>query len=341
MPIIKARIAALLLLAVTLPLTAGCGLLPKEEVEPAPKLDAPVKTEKSTYIVKRGPIEEKISLRAIWAPVYAQDLFYKNGGRVRAVFVKAGDTVTPGQVLADLFADDAEYQLAQAQLRLEKVKLSIADAQHKYEFNRTPAVESELKRLEIDLKSSEMEIERYQRLLGETRLVAPFAGVITSVNLKVGDSLSPYQIVMRIEDPAALWIEADASESELARLAVGQKVRLEFADVKEATAGTVVQMPDALARARDATGAARKIKVQPQGTPKTAKMGMVGKVHVILQEKKDVLLLDAAAIRRFVNRTIVLMKEPRREVDVTVGIESDTVVEITKGLKEGDVVIGR
>ncbi|HWI51079.1 MAG TPA: efflux RND transporter periplasmic adaptor subunit [Symbiobacteriaceae bacterium] len=331
-------IAAGLLLSLTL--TAGCGLLPREEEEPAPQLAAPIKSEKQTYTVRRGTIEEKISLRAAWTPVNAQELFYKNGGRVRAVYVKSGDNVKAGQLLAELFADDAEYQLAQARLRLEKVKLGLNDANYRYQFNRTASAENELKRLELDLQASELEVAHYQRLIAETRLVAPFDGFVSRISLKVGDSLAPYAVVMRIEDPTTLWVEADVDDAALARLAVGQKVRLEFTDVKDVTAGTLVELPDRQATAQ-APGATRKVKVQPEKPSQAAQMSMVGKVHVILQEKQDVLLLDTAAIRRFSNRTYVLIREPRREVDVTVGIEGENVSEIVKGLKEGDVVIGR
>ncbi|HYF95783.1 MAG TPA: efflux RND transporter periplasmic adaptor subunit [Symbiobacteriaceae bacterium] len=335
----KAMMAAVLL--AMLPLAAGCGLLAKEEEEPAPKLAAPVKSEKQTYTVRRGTIEDKVTLRASWAPVANQDLFFKNGGRVKAVYVTAGARVEAGQVLAELFADDAEYQLAQAQLRLERVKLSVADEQYKLQFDGTPAAESELKRLEIDLKSAQLEVDRYERVLSETRLVAPFTGLLTSVNLRVGDNLAAYTVVMRIEDPADLIIEASVTDGELMRLAAGQRVRLEFDEVTDVTGGTVVQMPDPLVNAQTPGAVTKKIRIEPDGHSRMAKMGMSGKVHVILQEKKDVLLLDTAAIRRFSNRTYVLMQEPRREIDVTVGIEGENITEIVKPLKEGDVVIGR
>lgn len=337
----RAMTAAALLAALMLT-TAGCGLLPKEEEEPAPVLAAPpVKTEKATYTVKRGSIEEKVSLRAIWTPVYAEDLFYKNGGRVKAVYVKSGDKVEPGQLLAELFADDAEFQLAKAEIQLEKVKLALADAQYKNQFNSSPAVDSEIRRLELDLKSAQMDVERYQRLLSETRLVAPFAGIISAVNMKVGENIAPYAVIARIEDPSELWIEADVSDSELVKLAVGQPVRLEFADARDVTEGTLVELPDPLARATQAGPVSKKIKVRPNKPSEQAKMSMVGKVHVILQKKDDVLLLDKAAIRSFGGRNYVQKKEPRRDVDVTIGIEGETMSEIVKGLEEGDVVIGR
>ncbi|MDF2628325.1 MAG: transporter [Symbiobacteriaceae bacterium] len=338
----RAMTAAALLAALTLT-TAGCGLLPKEVEEEAPALAPPIKTEKATYTARKGAIEEKISLRAIWAPVYAEDLFYKNGGRVKAVYVKSGDKVTPGQIVAELFADDAEYQLAKAEIQLEKVKLAIADAQYKNQFNSSPSIDSELKRLELDLKSAQMDVDRYQRLLSETRLVAPFGGVISAVNLKVGETIAPYAVVARIEDPSDLWIEADVSDNDLVRLAVGQKVRLEFSDAKDVTEGTLVALPDPLAKATQAGAAAaqKKIKVRPTKHSEQAKMSMVGKVHVILQKKDDVLLLDKSAIRTFGGRSYVTTKEPRRDVDIKIGIEGEQFSEILSGLKEGEVVIGR
>lgn len=343
MQIKRAMTAAALLAALALT-TAGCGLLPKEEEEPAPVLAAPpVKTEKATYTVKKGAIEEKVSLRAIWAPVDAQDLFYKNGGRVKAVYVKSGDKVEPGQLLAELFADDAEFQLAKAEVQLEKVKLALADAKYKDQFSSSPAVDSELKRLELDLKSAQMDVERYQRTISESRLVAPFAGIISAVSMKVGENVAAYAVIARIEDPSDLWIEADVSDSDLVKLAVGQKVRLEFVDARDVTEGTLVELPDPLARATAAgpAAAAKKIKVRPTEPSQQAKMSMVGKVHVILQKKENVLLLDKNGIRNFGGRSFVLTKEPRREIDVKIGIEGETESEILSGVKEGDVVIGR
>lgn len=328
-------------LLLTLTLTAGCGLLPREEEEPAPQLAAPIKSEKQTYTVRRGAVEEKISLRANWTPVNTRELFFKNGGRVRAVYTKSGESVKAGQVLAELFADDTEYQLAQARLRLEKVKLSQRDVAYRSQFNQTPALETEQKRLELDRQAGELEVAHYEGLLAETRLVAPFDGVVSRVSLKVGDSLAPYAVVMRIEDPTTLWVEADVDDAALTRLAVGQKVRLDFSDVKDVAGGTLVELPDPQITAQSPGSSGRKVKVQPDQVSQAAKMGMVGKVHVIMQQKPDVLLLDSAAVRRFSDRTYVLTKEPRREVDVTVGIVGENVSEIVKGLKEGDEVLGR
>ncbi len=62
----------------------------------------------------------------------------------------------------------------------------------------------------------------------------------------------------------------------------------------------------------------------------------------MLEQKDGVLWLPPAAIRTFEGRTFVVIQEgaAQRQVDVTLGIESDDRVEIEEGLVEGDVVVG-
>ena len=64
---------------------------------------------------------------------------------------------------------------------------------------------------------------------------------------------------------------------------------------------------------------------------------------IIIQEKEDALLLPPAAIREYGNRTFVLVKDGdyRREIDVKLGIQTDTKVEILEGLEEGQEIITR
>lgn len=330
-----------LALGTTLLLSTGCGLLPKEEEEAAPALVAPVKSEKAVYTVKRGDMTEMVSLRARFAPARAEDLYYKTNGRLKAVYVRAGDQVQAGQLLAELHTDDLDIQVAKTQIAYDKARLSLDDTRYKAQFKSDQSMQSELKRAELELESARLELERVQRQLAESRLVAPFAGQIMSVSAKPGESISGYTPFMSLADASELIIEADVDDASLAKLAVGQKARLEFSDLPGAPNGEVIELPDPNAKATATGNQPKRIKVRTAGPIDKAKMGMVGKVHVILQEKKGVLYLPKAAIRQFASRTYVLMQEPRREVDIVLGIEGETETEIVRGLKEGDQVLGR
>lgn len=331
------RMLALLLPALLL-LSTGCSLFPREEEE-APVVVAPVKTEQVTDIVSKGRIEEKVTLQAQVASRASADLFYQAGGRLKAVYVKAGEQVTGGQVLAELFADDARYQLAQAKIRLQQAELALDSAQHR--SGDAHERENEIRRQELAVESARLEVDRSQAQVDSSRLTAPFSGQVMRVEAKPGDLIAAYTPLITVADPTDLWIEADVSSDQLIRLAVGQKARLEFTDPIGAGEGTIVELPDLRAAATVGGSQSRRVKVMPDKVADKARMGMVGKVSILLQAKDGVLLLPKSAIRQFGERTYVLTREPRREVDVVIGLRGETDVEIVRGLKEGDEVIGR
>lgn len=338
----RRTLAALLAwLIPTLVLIPGCSLFPKEEEEPIPTLATPVKSEKSVYTVKRGDIAEKVILRGRFAPARQQDLYYPLAGRMKAVHVRSGDQVKAGQVLAELHTEDSEYQLSQARIRLEKAQMSLEDARHKAQFTRSQQAQNDIRSRELDLQSAQMELEKYERQVRDSRMVAPFDGQVTGVTARPGETVNAYAVLMTLADPRDLIIEADIDEAGLAKVALGQRAVLEFADIGAEGKGTVVELPQPIATATNTGSQPRRIKVRPESPTGRAAMGSVGRVHVILQQKTSTLLIPNAGIRQYGGRTYVLMREPRREVDVVLGVAGETETEVLRGLKEGDEVLGR
>lgn len=72
-----------------------------------------------TYTVQRGDVQEIFEFTGRWQPRDQMPLSFEVGGTVRQVNVQRGDTVTAGQLLADLQITSLEEQLASAQLSLE------------------------------------------------------------------------------------------------------------------------------------------------------------------------------------------------------------------------------
>lgn len=338
---LRTRFIPLMLIAGLL-LTSGCSLFPREEEEAPPVLATPVKSEKQVFTVKRGDMVEKVILRGRLAPEQQADLYYPDGGRLKAVYVRGGEEVKTGQVLAELHTEDAEYQAEQARIRFEKAKLALEDARYRAQFSRTEQVANDLKSRELELESARLEHEKWQRSLVESRLIAPFDGLVTAVAAKPGEQVQAYTPVVTVADPSKLWIEADVDDDALSKLAIGQRAILEFSDLEGGQGvGTVVELPDPNARATATNGQPRRIKVRLESGIGKASMGSVGRVHVVLQEKKGVLLLANGAIRQYGGRTYVLLRDPRREVDIVTGIAGELETEVVQGLKEGDEVLGR
>jgi len=189
------------------------------------------------------------------------------------------------------------------------------------------------------LASAERDLER-------TRLRAPTAGTVGSVDVVVGEPApagSPAVILVPAGD---LQVRADFAESDAAKVVTGATANVTFAALPgRSVAGTVVQLQplpvtggDALVRYRVTVALAS----QPEGL----RSGMSATVEVVVDEAVDVLFVPQAALvddgrRTTVERVTGLGTEAEEVTEVTVGtgVRGDAGTEITSGLVEGEVLL--
>jgi RND family efflux transporter MFP subunit len=121
-------IILLLLLSIFLSSCSFSSTDTEEQATPTPFPTAIIPT-KPTYTVERGEVIEEMQFSARVAPIVQEPLFFRTNGRVRGVYVEAGDEVQAGQVIADLeFLDDLERQLASDQLRLRRAEIQMENS---------------------------------------------------------------------------------------------------------------------------------------------------------------------------------------------------------------------
>lgn len=148
----------LVALWVTLMMVTACALLPtgrsrapaREEPTPTP-IPTPIVPTKPTYRVERGEVVKKLLFTGRIAPVVERELFFRTSGRVRHVYVKRGDFVKAGQVLADLEIDDLERELASAQLELERAQVRLQAAENE--------LANAIKRAQVNLEIARLQLE--------------------------------------------------------------------------------------------------------------------------------------------------------------------------------------
>ena len=96
---------------------AGCGLFPKEEKVLAPPLLTPPEVVYDTMEVKRGSIENRITVLASFTPVEQQMLSFRSrSGRLRALHVIMGSEVKAGALVAELDTGSLEYRIARLKI---------------------------------------------------------------------------------------------------------------------------------------------------------------------------------------------------------------------------------
>lgn len=329
--------------ATSLLLLTGCTILPAEEVEQPVALVIPPEPERALFPVKRGTIQEQVRAMGRVASQQEAVLYFRDGGRVLQVNVKAGDRVRAGQVLALLETGDLSTRLQLAELSLRQARLRVEEA------GKGPRVDG----VNYDLAYAEIELERQQvlhaqllRQMEGATLTAPFDGQITSLALKPGDQVQGLTPVVAMADPASLEVRMEvATDETLAKLGLGRRAELKITSgtAELQAAGTIVQMPDpTLAPAPGQSD--RQIRIAfEEKVPEGVKLGDLAQVTITIREAKDALIIPNAAIRSYAGRVYVnlLQGDVKREVDIQLGIQAETESEVLKGLSEGQQVIGK
>lgn len=204
-----------------------------------------------TAPVQRGHIEATVAAVGTLQPLQSVEVGAQVSGQVMRLLVAAGDTVEQGQLLAEIDASviaatveagRAEIKALQAQLvdaRAQRVlshsklqrqqllserqaspreALEEATAAHASASARIDQLQAEIQQRQASLRADEAQ-------LGYTRIVAPIAGTVTSVDAKLGQTLNAtYQTptVLRLADLSRMQVWTQVSEADISRVRAGQ-----------------------------------------------------------------------------------------------------------------------
>ena len=109
---------------------SSCFLLPREEEILAPPLAEPPQITYRTHAVARGDLKDTIRAFGSFVSASQSDVFFeRRGGRLRTIHATIGDTVEAGQLLAELYTEDLEAEIVQAELNLERAELALKRTQ--------------------------------------------------------------------------------------------------------------------------------------------------------------------------------------------------------------------
>ncbi|MCU0476173.1 MAG: efflux RND transporter periplasmic adaptor subunit [Anaerolineae bacterium] len=251
--------------------------------------------------------------------------------------------------------DQAEAQCriattnAQDTGQLGAAEAAVAQAQAAYDDLLDGPSETELAISDAQLRQAEIALEQAQNNLRNATISAPFDGVVTEVNLRLGQSVSPGAPVIVLTDLVPLHVDADVDELDVTRLTldVPANVTLDAVETGDivgrvsriAPVGRVVQGVTTYAIQIDFDG----------DVPETMRAGMGGEVDIVVGQLQDALVVPTRSIQRNDATEFVLVPQPEGEpIEVPVisgqSVGEQTVVTpVTEGsLNEGDtVIVGR
>lgn len=189
---------------------------------------------------------------------------------------------------------------------------------------------------ENDVKLNQLQMDRLNQELADSRIVSPIDGVISYVtDIKVGDNIEAYDTVVRISDPNDLNLSY--GEDQISYFMLGAKVNIKCNN-KDYT-GTVVQTPSSVPEDVDES-LKNTVLIKPEKIT-GIKIGDIADISLLLEKKENTIVIPKSALQSMGTRRYVYIMENgiRIERDVETGAENQSEVEILKGLSEGDKLI--
>lgn len=303
-------------------------------------------------VLLRGPTELRALAQA--------DLGSKSLGYLDTVLVDRGDKVKRGQVLALIRPSDLPDQLAAARnahaqavaaLGLARANLERAKAlapqglvsQQELQAATTAAASAEAVEGAAGSQMAALGVR-----LGETRLAAPYDGVVTARRLDpgelVGPSSGPILTVARID---LLRAYVAVNEREAAKLALGQTATLSVEALPgQRFEGRVVR----LAPTYDAVTRTLEAEIHLENPHGVLRPGMYGRAEILVELRRDRAVVPAGAVRISGEKAFVFVVESAASGDggqttrarrraVRLGADLGEALEVAEGLEPGDEIV--
>jgi len=138
--------------------------------------------------------------------------------------------VEEGQVLAKL--DDTT--IISLQEAVAQVRINLRNAEENLEKAEEPYTELDVAQAEAAVVNTKVALEAAQKALDEAierlemaTMVAPFAGIVTSVNIEAGKAVSANQVAIELADPERFEADILVSEIDIFNIRLGAEATIQ------------------------------------------------------------------------------------------------------------------
>ncbi|HET6420775.1 MAG TPA: efflux RND transporter periplasmic adaptor subunit [Geobacteraceae bacterium] len=282
-------------------------------------------------------------------------------GTVSRILVKEGDRVQRGELLASLEATESTAGAAGAAYAVDEAKRAVDEALTRKKladitFNRYAKLYSEqaATRQEYDTQKAERDMAEQGlsraraklaqareaarsagAIAGYTRIVSPLSGVVSGKSVDVGATVFPGTPLLTVEEQGHYRLEANAPESLMDNIRVGQEIPVFLDGIDGKYTGRVAEIVPKV------DPVSRTFTVKLDIPPKGVRSGQFGRAYLPIGEKKGITIPASAVVVRGQLTSVwaVDSKGIARMRLVKPGETNGNRVEILAGLSDGDRIV--
>ncbi len=291
------------------------------------------KKEFNHYIEIQGDVETKKNVV----------LYPEFSGTLNRVYVKEGQKVTKGQLLASIDDGGLSQQLSQIEVQAALAKTTF-ERQEKL-WSQKIGSEIQYLQAKANYEAQQNAVNQMRAQVGKTTIRAPFSGIVDDVMSEQGTVVSAgVSEVIRIVNLGDMYIEAEVPESYLSSVTEGKKVAIYFPVLGESVNSTVRQVGNYI----NPSNRTFKIEINVPNNKKTIKPNLTAQLKINDYTNAEAILIPQSILSENANGDQYIYVTNQSEnasefiakrVIVTTGKTEGDFVEILEGVKDGDTII--
>ena len=270
-------------------------------------------------------------------------IYPEYSGVLTNVYVKEGQKVKKGQVLAKIDDGGLSQQLAQLKIQAELAKTTFERQQRLWDQK----IGSEMQYLQAksNYEAQDQAIAQLEQQVAKTIIRAPFSGTIDDVLTEQGSVVMPGQSeLMRIVNLDNMYIVTDVPEKYIAQITRNKKVEVEFPILGKKIDSEVRQVGYFI----NPNNRTFKVEISIPNKEKSIKPNLTAKLKINDYTNDNALLIPQGIISENASGEqyiyVVNDKDGNDEAVaekkvIETGLTQGDLIEVTKGLEKGSEIV--
>ncbi len=261
-------------------------------------------------------------------------------GQITNIYVKEGDRVPKGKILAKMNDDVLRKNLAQLQ-----TSLLLADtlfAKQKKLYEQKIISEIEYLKSKNQKEALEKNIEMIQTQINMAVIKAPFSGIVDRIHLKEGEMAAPGRVFIQMVNLSKMVATADVPENYLPKLNIGNKVEITFPTYPEIKIDSKIYQTGNVI---DNTSRTFRVKVNFNNIDNKIKPNMLSVIRFMDFKADNAIVVPTKNLTQDISGWFIYTIKQENEkyiavkkyVQIGVSDKKETIV--LKGLQAGDKII--
>jgi RND family efflux transporter MFP subunit len=256
-------------------------------------------------------------------------------GKLVNLYIKNGDVVRKGQVIAQLDAGVFYAQLNSIESSLAKAQLDINRYTHLIELGG--ATPMQLESVKLQYASLQAQKKEIAQQIGHMQILSPFSGKIENVTVETGSFVSYGTILAQLIDNSALKINVYLSEQEAVKATTGQAVTVSSVVLAQPQTAHISMISDKA----DASGKFLTEISLPNNGKEKLKAGILTDVTFSAGVAETGLSIPVSALVAGTKQATVYVVNANKVQQRTIktGFITPVKVQVLEGLQAGEQVV--